>query len=183
MLSPIRALVALVLASLALATSAAGQAAPRTGVSVRCAKTFTLPMFDRAARTVYHGTRTPPVGSYGHLWHLARCMRPPSSEAAARTAWARYLAAWHLRRHPPIAQPASALAACIIWHESGGNPQAVNGQYEGIGQWSPAAWALDGGLRFASTPLGASYSQQVMVLNGEGTAGMIRQQGVYDGCA
>ncbi len=76
----------------------------------------------------------------------------------------------------------STLEACIIQHESGGDPRAVNGQYEGIGQWEPAAWASDGGLRYASSPLGASYSQQEAVLRGEGEAGMIQQQGQYDGC-
>ncbi len=77
----------------------------------------------------------------------------------------------------------SSLEACIISHESGGDPNAVNGQYEGIGQWSPTSWRINGGTRYSSTPLGASYSQQEAVLRGEGEAGMIREQGVYDGCA
>ncbi len=75
-----------------------------------------------------------------------------------------------------------SLEACIIQHESGGNPQAVNGQYEGIGQWSPESWSSNGGTRYASTPLGASYAQQEAVLRGEGEAGMIREQAQYDGC-
>jgi hypothetical protein len=76
----------------------------------------------------------------------------------------------------------SALEACIIQHESGGNPQATNGQYEGLGQWSPAAWAEDGGTRYAPTPLGASAAVQEAVLSSEGAAGMEQQQGQYDGC-
>jgi hypothetical protein len=79
--------------------------------------------------------------------------------------------------------PASGLEACIIRKESGGNPSAVNGQYGGIGQWNAAAWAQDGGTRYASSPLGASYAQQEQVLRGEGASTMARQQGQYDGCS
>lgn len=96
------------------------------------------------------------------------------------TAWGR---AHHWR--PPrahLATVASALEACIIEHESGGDPQAVNGVYEGIGQWEQPRWESDGGLRYAATPLGASFAQQERVLAGEGEAGMIEQQGQYDGC-
>lgn len=74
---------------------------------------------------------------------------------------------------PPSRPPAgvmsasstSGLAQCIIRVESHGNTQAVNGQYSGIAQWSPTIWARDGGLRFASSPTGASYEEQVYVLN------------------
>lgn len=80
------------------------------------------------------------------------------------------------------AVPASGYAACIIQAESGGNPQAVNGRYMGIGQWEQSRWLSDGGGRYAPTPLGATYSQQVAILNGEGAAGMHQQQGQYDHC-
>jgi hypothetical protein len=78
--------------------------------------------------------------------------------------------------------PASGLEACIIYRESGGNPQATNGIYSGLGQWSAAAWAQDGGTRYASSPLGASASQQEQVLASEGVVGMLAQQGAFDGC-
>lgn len=81
---------------------------------------------------------------------------------------------------PPPAP--SGLEQCIIQHESGGNSQAVNGQYEGIGQWSPSAWAEDGGTKYASSPLSASAAQQEAVLRAEGAATMEQQQGQYDGC-
>ena len=58
----------------------------------------------------------------------------------------------------------------------------MSGIYEGIGQWEPSAWQNDGGTRYASTPLGATYAQQEAVLRGEGEAGMRQQQGIYDGC-
>ncbi len=77
----------------------------------------------------------------------------------------------------------SSLEACIISHESGGDPNATNGQFEGIGQWEPSRWASDGGTRFSSTPLGASYAEQEIILRGEGETGMREQQGQYDGCA
>jgi hypothetical protein len=81
-----------------------------------------------------------------------------------------------------VSAPSSSLEQCIIEHESGGNAQAVNGPYEGEGQWSPSAWAQDGGTRYAASPLGASAAQQEQVLAGEGAAGMAQQQGQYDGC-
>jgi hypothetical protein len=77
----------------------------------------------------------------------------------------------------------SALEACIIRNESGGNPNAVNGQYEGIGQWSPSSWDHWSHGRYGATPLDATYAEQEKVLHGEGASGMIREQGVYDGCA
>ena len=80
-------------------------------------------------------------------------------------------------------RPMSALEACIIQHESGGNPQAVSGIYMGIGQWEESRWLSDGGGRYAPTPLGASYAEQERILRGEGEAGMIDQQGRWDGCA
>lgn len=59
----------------------------------------------------------------------------------------------------------AGLAACIVHHESGGDPGAANGQYSGIAQWSPEAWGRMGGTRFASSPTGATYQQQLQVLN------------------
>lgn len=78
--------------------------------------------------------------------------------------------------------PYSGHAACIISHESGGNPQATNGQYAGIGQWSPSSWAHYSHGRYGSSPLNATYSEQLGVLLSEGDAGMSNQQGQYDGC-
>lgn len=66
-----------------------------------------------------------------------------------------------LRRRARFLSP---LARCIIRSESGGNPLAQNGQYKGIAQWSPEAWRRHGGLRYASTPHGATYAEQVQVL-------------------
>jgi hypothetical protein len=59
----------------------------------------------------------------------------------------------------------TGLASCIVRSESGGNPTARNGQYSGIAQWSPEAWARHGGLKYASSPTGATYQQQLKVLN------------------
>ena len=84
------------------------------------------------------------------------------------------------KEHP--APPISELEACIIRKESGGDPQAVSGIYSGIGQWEQSRWESDGGLRYAPSPTGATYAQQEKVLRGEGEAGMIDQQGQYDGC-
>lgn len=78
----------------------------------------------------------------------------------------------------------SALEVCILEHETTGrDPNAVNGIYSGIGQWEQGRWVSDGGLRYAPTPTEATYEEQERILRGEGEAGMIAQQGVYDGCA
>lgn len=78
----------------------------------------------------------------------------------------------------------SSLESCIIRNESGGNPGAVspNGKYKGIGQWDSNAWVEDGGTKYASSPTGATYSEQQQVLAGEGSTGMETQQGQFDGC-
>ena len=89
--------------------------------------------------------------------------------------------------HPPAPAPVSAtpvngLVRCIMYAESTNNPQAVSGQYEGYGQWSPTAWAQDGGLRYAPTPLQATPSEQIAVLNAEVAAGTTGQQTNFDPC-
>lgn len=89
----------------------------------------------------------------------------------------------HLGYNATLDYPASSLARCIIQAESSGNPLAVNGKYMGIGQWEKSRWLSDGGGRYAPTPLGATYSQQVAILNGEGPVGMAQQQGQYDRCS
>jgi hypothetical protein len=58
----------------------------------------------------------------------------------------------------------------------------TNGQYHGIGQWSPSSWATYGGTKYAADPVNATYEQQLRVLASEGDAGMSNQQGQYDGC-
>jgi hypothetical protein len=80
------------------------------------------------------------------------------------------------------AAPSSGLASCIISRESGGNTQATNGQYSGIAQWSPSSWAGGGGTAYASSPTGATYAQQVQVLNNMLANGQASQWTPYDGC-
>ncbi len=79
-------------------------------------------------------------------------------------------------------RPVSSLEACIIRTESGGNPDAVNGQYTGIAQWSPTAWAVQGGTRYSSTPLGASYAEQETILREALAAGRSGEWTPYDPC-
>lgn len=82
----------------------------------------------------------------------------------------------------PSQSPSSSLAACIISRESHGDTQATNGQYGGIAQWSPDAWRRHGGTQFAPTPQGASYSQQVSVLDHALQTGHAGEWTPYDGC-
>lgn len=56
------------------------------------------------------------------------------------------------------------LAACIVHHESGGDPRASNGTHWGIGQWDLPTWRAHGGLKYAKSPLGATYDQQLEIL-------------------
>jgi hypothetical protein len=177
----------LLAASSVLAVALPGAAQAQTHYPRMCDKTFTVAMAKKAANANWRGTRVPAVVDRHHMYKYMVCQRNP---------YARDFVAWfyrhakslnHARRHPVVAVEAAAPglsghAQCIIQHESGGNSQAVNGQYEGIGQWSPDAWAEDGGHRFASTPLGASLAEQEIVLMGEGDARMSQQQGQYDGC-
>jgi hypothetical protein len=76
----------------------------------------------------------------------------------------------------------SGLANCIVSHESGGNPQATNGQYHGIAQWSHEAWIRMGGGRYSSDPLGATREQQLQILS-DGLARFgCNDWCPYDGC-
>jgi hypothetical protein len=59
----------------------------------------------------------------------------------------------------------SGLASCIVSRESGGDPTASNGSHTGIAQWSPEAWSRMGGHRYAPTPTGASYQEQLVILS------------------
>jgi hypothetical protein len=74
------------------------------------------------------------------------------------------------------------LESCIINAESTWNSQAVNGTHEGYGQWDADAWARADGLRYAPTPLDASPSQQIAVLNYEVEHHMTSMQTDYDPC-
>lgn len=61
-------------------------------------------------------------------------------------------------------------ARCVAYAESG-NQANPGGQtaHEGVGQWAwgfpGSAWELDGGLRFAYEPTGATYDEQMLVLS------------------
>lgn len=153
-----------------------------------CEATFAPWQAKHLATVTYLGVRKVSRAEHYRLHTTVRCQIDAADVVPiGRYVHRLWLAHWH-RQHPPrppavvLARSMSALEACIISHESGGNPQATNGQYAGIGQWSPAAWAQDGGTRYASSPLGASYAEQEAVLRGEGEAGMRQQQAQYDGC-
>lgn len=81
-----------------------------------------------------------------------------------------------------VAYAPIGVAACIVHNESRGDPLAQNGQYKGIAQWSPEAWARHGGLRYARSPRGASYQQQLMVLSSGLSRYGCRDWCQWDGC-
>jgi len=76
----------------------------------------------------------------------------------------------------------TGLAACIVQTESGGNPQATNGQYHGIAQWDHATWIAHGGGKYANDPLGATKQQQLQVLSSALAAGHSGAWTPYDPC-
>lgn len=168
----------LILAGLALAFVMPGAAQAHPGM---CDKTFTVAMAQKAARANWQGTRIPTVADGHHMYKYMVCQRNPHARAFVAWFYRHQKSLNYLRRYPP-APVLSAHARCIIQAESTWNPKAVNGQYEGIGQWSPWSWAHYGGLRYASRPIYASLADQERVLMGEGDAGMTNQQGKYDRC-
>jgi hypothetical protein len=89
---------------------------------------------------------------------------------------------FHATAHAPVEMVDPGLESCIINAESTWNSQAVNGDHEGYGQWDPDAWARAGGLRYAPTPLDASPSEQIAVLNNEVRLGITSMQTDFDPC-
>lgn len=154
----------------------------------QCKKTFTVFMGRRAARAVYSGTRKVTHKNLRMLAYIERCQRNPLNEPSIRAFYHHERVLWLQRRRRVsmnLSPPApSQLVQCIIQHESGGNSQAVspNGVYKGIGQWQDSTWIADGGGRFAPTALGATYNEQLIILEDEGPAQQYQQQGQYDGC-
>jgi hypothetical protein len=77
----------------------------------------------------------------------------------------------------------SSLVRCIVARESGGNPRAVNASgHMGIGQWAESTWLAQGGGRYAATPLGASYGEQLAVIESAVAHGGASAWTPYDGC-
>lgn len=118
-------------------------------------------------------------GDYSHAWYLCHNHSSTPSKCGPNLRRAAVsvgrlpdptLLQGHLKRlkqlnTPPPRPQTSGLAQCIITVESHGNPQANNGSHFGIAQWSIEAWTRMKGTQFAPTPLGATYDQQVQVLN------------------
>jgi hypothetical protein len=99
----------------------------------------------------------------------------------------------HYHRRSTFAQTvqreaeASPMVLCIEWRESTSTPRhlrpwAANGSQTGIAQWDEAAWVEDKGLRYASTPTGATGVQQEAVLVWSIDHGLAGEWQPYDGC-
>lgn len=170
--------VALLASTVLLATSAAGQAATRHRT---CPITFTRAMFKRPAQIFYRGTRSPNTREVASLWRFLNCARHPWDKPVDHRVWRAQRAA-NAARRAALPPPLSSLADCIIERESTWNPQAVNGDHEGLAQMSPYVWAQAGGLKYASSPLGATATQQETVLMWALDHGMAGNWTPYDGC-
>jgi hypothetical protein len=83
----------------------------------------------------------------------------------------------------PVSAP-TGIAACIVYRESRGNPQASNGTHFGIAQWSYSTWRAHHGpeMTGASDPRGASYQQQLQVLSRALAEVGSGDWSPYDGC-
>lgn len=83
----------------------------------------------------------------------------------------------------PVAAP-TGIAACIVYRESRGNPQASNGTHFGIAQWSLSTWRAHHGpeMTGASDPRGASYQAQLQVLSRALATVGSGDWSPYDGC-
>lgn len=95
-----------------------------------------------------------------HLKHQRRVLVARRARRAAAER-ARHLAALvSSDSHVWATQP---YAEQVSYCESSGNIRAVNGQYLGKWQMDASFWSTYGGLRFASSPLGATEAQQDQV--------------------
>jgi hypothetical protein len=169
-------------ATVSLTSPAVGHAAPRYPEVGSCSHVYSAWKFKRAAKFDYRGTRRLSVAQRTELDHMRSCPRQLSDIWLDSALWhLQILYNWR-RAHPPVVQPDSALASCIMYRESTDNAEAVNGEHEGLAQMSPTVWAEAGGTQYAATPLGASYSQQVEVLNWALAHGMANNWTPYDGC-
>jgi LysM repeat protein len=74
----------------------------------------------------------------------------------------------------------SSFEQCVISHESGGDPDATNGQYWGLFQFSEATWVAYGGN--ASEWGNASAGAQEQVFANAVAAGGESNWAPYDGC-
>lgn len=83
-------------------------------------------------------------------------------------------------RYVPVGE-----AACIVWRESRGNPQANNGSHFGLAQWAIATWQRHRGPQItgASSPLGASAQAQLLVLSWALSHVGDSDWRAYDGCS
>lgn len=174
----------LVLASFVCAPPATAAAQPTVaGRLASCPKTYTVAMATRAARSAYSGTRHVLSKDLTHLAKFLLCQRVSAAQTFVTWYYSHRRGLWQARIQAPTLDtvPESSLAACIVQRESTNNPHAVNGQYEGLAQWSPTSWSEGGGTRFAATPLGASYDEQVTILNNM-LPSQAGQWTPYDGC-
>jgi hypothetical protein len=138
-------------------------------------------MFKRAAVSFYKNKRVLTHFDRSQLRKFMRCSRQLSDKPIDVRLWHQALEANWKRRHPPVVYPESALAVCIIYRESRGDMYADNGTHFGLAQWSIESWLGGGGGRYASNPLGATYSEQVTILN-DMLPAQAEQWTPWDGC-
>lgn len=153
-----------------------GKNRAQEAVAVVCPQQFTPKDYRYYASRVYRRSKVS-KRAFRRLHAMHVCQPNYAARKRVGTMHRKYYRA-RVARIQAAARPAiTPLMDCIMKHESTYNPLAQNGQYKGLAQWSPEAWARHGGLKYASTPHGASYWEQVQVL-----ANGLRMYGCRDWC-
>jgi LysM repeat protein len=134
------------------------------------------------SETLYVGRvlALPPAGAAAPTSVQVSASTPGSATDAAPTTKSAPTAKTVTHNSSGSVSAASGLEQCVIARESGGNPQARNGAYWGLYQFSASTWAAYGGN--AGTYGSASAAEQQQVFHNAIARGGASNWTPYDGC-
>lgn len=141
----------------AIAVPATAPAADKPVAKWRCPKRFSVQMGERAARTIYRGTRSPSDRNMRLLGRLEMCQKNPAAHWFMRW-FDRHQAQQNQTRRLAAAEPPGmygewAIPGYIVQCESGGTnePPGADGNSTTASGWyqiEDPSWADYGGLRY-----------------------------------